>query len=112
MTENGLKGNIQVACKKCGKRVSLEQMKIEKKGGDLLCQNCYKQSPKDLLKSVDESKLEKTGPREGIRYRCITCGYKFKLKDKPNPNREMRCPYCNNDNVKQEASMLADEFLK
>lgn len=107
------KGSVQVACKVCGKRVSLVDMKIEKKGGELVCSKCYKEKkPQDLLKDVDPSKLVSTGPRRGINFRCNTCGYKFKLNAKPNPNRELRCPYCNNNNVREEATIMADEFLE
>lgn len=97
-------------CNKCRNKVSLEHIRYDTNGRDLICEDCYsKKSKNEKIERRANNKVDSKIQGERIRVICTDCRYKFSIKR--NSNMALRCPYCGRTRlVKDETSV--DELIK
>lgn len=105
----------KVKCNRCSKEVSLNYLRYDKNGKDLICFDCYiKQHPEAKNKSFQEVhkvdiKPKKKVPYETTTYVCNDCSYKFELKKGTTVTK--RCPYCSSGRIEKYVPVMADELI-
>ncbi len=109
---------ILITCTMCKQKFSMKDLKYDKSGENLVCDDCFdsSRSPEEAtrdMKKLDPAKLEKTGPRNftqqtTTKYICMSCQYKFiRQKD----YEVFKCPYCNSENLKKEKGIHSQQLI-
>jgi DNA-directed RNA polymerase subunit RPC12/RpoP len=106
-----------IICRKCRQKVSINSVRYDQNGRDLICMECYdKQSwamkkagfaerrdpaPTVKLATPKETKpIKPKKPSEKSRYICTSCNYKFSISKDSTQAR--RCPYCGKDTLEED----------
>ncbi|MBU0461060.1 MAG: hypothetical protein KJ574_00580 [Nanoarchaeota archaeon] len=118
----------EVECKRCGKRVPIDTMQLDKYGEFMLCIDCFayenNQVPRNKVgrgvpqepsrgsrfysssyntaSKDDRDRMRQSIPDEMVSYKCAKCKYEFKRR-KSFPFSG-KCPYCNKPAVQQDHS--------
>lgn len=105
-----------IICKKCKQKVSLDKVRYDQNGRDLICFECYDKTqwamkkagfaerpdPSPTVKLVTPAKkpVEKPKNVEKVKYICSMCKYRFSLKK--DGEAAKRCPYCGKDSLEED----------
>ncbi|MEM4267674.1 MAG: hypothetical protein QXK37_02480 [Candidatus Woesearchaeota archaeon] len=115
-----------VICKKCRQKVSINSVRYDLNGKDLICFDCYDKQQWALKKAgfaerrepaselrlsqvakseisktqkTEQTKLEK--PKgERIKYICTSCQYRFTMGKQS--AQAKRCPYCGKETLEED----------
>ncbi len=123
-----LSSEIQISCRRCGRKTSSKSMKFDMNGKDLICPDCYNKQHAKMPASVAVGKsnsdrishgsARSTGSHDSevrkVSYYCTTCNFKFSRKE---GMFVKFCPNCARDTVFLVTSnkindIMEDNFLK
>jgi predicted Zn-ribbon and HTH transcriptional regulator len=90
-----------IICKDCRKKTSIDNVRYDKTGKELVCITCYSRTP-------SQQNIKQSEPREKMM--CLGCNYKFGLNQKSKAAR--RCPYCASENITPYESVTAKHVLE
>ena len=115
-----LSSEIQISCRRCGRKTTSKSMKFDMNGKDLICPDCYNKQHAKMPASVaigkrnaDNRSLQESEVRK-VSYYCTTCNFKFSRKE----GMFIKfCPNCARDTVFLVTSnkindIMEDNFLK
>ena len=91
-----------IICKNCRNTASIENIRYDKNGRDLICIPCYQRNPSSKTK-------EKPLPTR-IPYICLYCNYKFTVN--PESRVAKKCPYCESQNITRHDAVTTKSVLK
>ncbi len=89
-----------VICKECRETVSIDHIRYDKNGKDLICIPCFKRGPENTQKSAVSDR---------DRFMCLRCNYKFTIKKASRIPR--KCPYCASPNITLHEIVTAQSVL-
>lgn len=122
-----LSSEIQISCRRCGRKTSSKSMKFDMNGKDLICPDCYNKQHAKMPASVavgkGNDKISHGSARstsshdsevQKVSYYCTTCNFKFSRKE---GMFVKFCPNCARDTVFLVTSnkindIMEDNFLK
>lgn len=89
-----------IICKNCREKVSIDNVRYDRDGHDLICVPCYRRGPAPVpQKSLAD--------RE--KFMCMRCNYKFSIRKDSRLAR--KCPYCSSSNVTQHETITSTSVL-
>lgn len=85
--------DIKIKCYKCGNEYSMDMMRIDSNGKNLVCRNCLerKQVQKQEQLKTESAKVQKQQETSIKEYFCKECKYNF---SRAKHLRVSTCPYC------------------
>ena len=90
-----------IICKQCRKTVSIDNIRYDKAGNDLICIPCYNGGPAQPQQKPGDA-------RE--RFMCLRCNYKFSIRKDSRLTR--KCPYCASPNITVPQTLTAENVLE
>ena len=109
---------IQISCRKCGRKVASKSMKFDMNGKDLVCPDCYNKQHAKLpasatLKSPASVRHELSSVKK-VKYYCTACNFRFSRGE---GLQIETCPNCSKTTVFLVSSdkisdIMEDKFLK
>ena len=127
-----LSSEIQISCRRCGRKTSSKSMKFDMNGKDLICPDCYNKQHAKMPAILALSKVSKVAAGKSktaeqksetlksdnginkVKYYCTTCNFRFSRNEGMFVNI---CPNCAKDTVYLVTSnkitdIMEDNFLK
>jgi DNA-directed RNA polymerase subunit RPC12/RpoP len=125
--------NMLVACRSCGNKVPVSDMRLAQNGKDMLCRPCVEKqnlrsgamgskaafSTKKPMAPITPSKpapVAKPAPKaenkkltDMVNYHCLKCRYKFARKADFPINK---CPYCSSEKIETTDKYSAETLVK
>lgn len=90
-----------IICKQCRKTVSIDNIRYDKGGNDLICIPCFNRGSEQPVQKPGDS-------RE--RFMCLRCNYKFSIRKDSRVAR--KCPYCASLNITVPQIITAQNVLQ
>ena len=95
---------MQIKCYKCGNQFTMDMMRMDPNGKNLICRSCLERKPSAQNVSDVENpigKKSKETKNEMLEYFCKDCKYNFKRAF----HIDVRtCPYCSSKSDVQKGS--------
>jgi len=113
-----MENEVLITCQSCRQKFPMKELKYDKNGEDLICNECFgsSRSPEEAkkdMKNMNPETLEKTGPRKftqqiSTKYICMSCQYKFTRQKE---YEVFKCPYCDSENLKKEKGIHSQQLI-
>lgn len=88
-----------IICKRCQNKVSIDYIKYDRNGRDLICVPCFQRGPVEARQVSSE--------REKLM--CMKCNYKFAVRRDSRVAR--KCAYCGGVNLAPYEAVTAQQVI-